>query len=192
MKKVTYILPFIIVLSFVLSGCSKDTTNETEQAVVQEKNPDENNGIMGTSEAEVVNLSESTTADSSSNSSDATSGVVTTSIVSSNETQASDTTVAYKDGVYKKRGVYESPAGPESIQVNVTLASGKINDLVVVGDATHEVSKKFQTLFAEGISKLVIGKPIDQVESYSQVSGSSLTPKGFDEALKVIKEEAAK
>lgn len=191
MKKVTYILPFIIVLSFVLSGCSKDTASETEQAVVQEKNPDESNNVTETTEVEVVTPNETVTADSTSSSAASADGV-NESVVTPTETETSDNTVAYKDGVYKKRGVYESPAGPESIQVNVTLASGKINDLVVVGDATNENSIKFQTLFAEGISKLVIGKPIDQVESYSQVSGSSLTPKGFDEALKVIKEEAAK
>ena len=43
--------------------------------------------------------------------------------------------------------------------------------------------------FKAGFSELVVGKPVDQV-SLSVVNGSSLTPKGFMDALAKIKAEA--
>lgn len=192
MKKITYILPFVIVLNFVLSGCSKETNETVDQAVVQEKDSETSVSEGQNMNQENISNQDSVTLENEN------SGVETGSNMTSGDQEIKEEEntntdeVLYKDGTYKQSGAYTSPAGPETVQVSLTLADNKISDLVVLAEATHEVSRKYQNLFAEGISKLVIGKAISEVESYSQVSGSSLTPKGFDEALKAIKEEAKK
>ncbi len=95
----------------------------------------------------------------------------------------------YKDGVYTTVGDYRSPAGPESITVKLTLKDGKIVDSVVTGGSEHEVSNKFITGFTQNHKPLVVGKSIDEV-MLGVVSGSSLTPKGFNAAVEQIKKEA--
>lgn len=95
----------------------------------------------------------------------------------------------YKDGTYTQIGDYVSPGGPETIEVTVTLDNGKISDVEFVGQATRPISKEKQADFAANYKPMVIGKSIDEV-NLSKVSGSSLTPKGFNDALEKIKTEA--
>lgn len=51
------------------------------------------------------------------------------------------------------------------------------------------MSARFQDLFAQNYKPLVIGKNIDEVQ-LGKVSGSSLTPMGFNDALAKIKTQA--
>jgi uncharacterized protein with FMN-binding domain len=102
-------------------------------------------------------------------------------------TESTESTL--KDGAYEAMGNYISPAGPESIQVSVTLEDGIITDAEVEPQAVHETSKKMQASFKEGFRELVVGKPITEVK-LSKVSASSLTSGGFNEALQKIIEEA--
>lgn len=95
----------------------------------------------------------------------------------------------YKDGVYTTVGDYRSPAGPEAITVKLTLKDGKIVDSVVTGSSKESVSQKFIDGFAQNHKTLVVGKSIDEV-TLGVVSGSSLTPKGFNAAVEQIKKEA--
>lgn len=95
----------------------------------------------------------------------------------------------YKDGTYEMIGDYVSPGGPETIEVTVTLTEGKITDATVVPQATRPISKIKQADFAANYKPMVIGKSIDEV-MLTKVSGSSLTPKGFNDALEKIKVEA--
>jgi uncharacterized protein with FMN-binding domain len=96
---------------------------------------------------------------------------------------------SYKDGVYTTVGDYRSPAGPEAITVKLTLKDGKIVDSVVTGESNESVSQKFMDGFAQNHKALVVGKSIDEVK-LGVVSGSSLTPKGFNAAVEQIKKEA--
>lgn len=97
---------------------------------------------------------------------------------------------AYKAGKYTADGNYVSPAGDETVKVTVSLkADGTIQDVDFQGMAKHETSKKYQGLFASGYKPLVLGKKIDEVE-LDKVSGSSLAPKGFNDAIEKIKAEA--
>jgi uncharacterized protein with FMN-binding domain len=102
---------------------------------------------------------------------------------------AAKATGMYKDGTYAAAGAYFSPAGPEAIQVSVTLKNDVITDAKVTGDATNDKSIKLQNLFIAGFSEQVVGKSIDSV-SLGVVNGSSLTPMGFMNALKAIKQNA--
>lgn len=95
----------------------------------------------------------------------------------------------YKNGTYTTTGNYTSPGGAESIKVTVTLVNDKITDATVVSNAFRPNSVQFQGMFISGFKTLVVGKNIDEVQ-LDKVAGSSLTPKGFNDALSKIKIEA--
>lgn len=95
----------------------------------------------------------------------------------------------YQDGEYTVMGEYTSPGGPEEIEVTVQLENGVIVDSEVVPQATAPISVKMQNDFESGYEEQVIGKSLDEVQ-VSKVAGSSLTPKGFNDALEKIKQEA--
>lgn len=95
----------------------------------------------------------------------------------------------YKDGVYSVTGEYLSPGGAEEIGLKVTM-----KDDVVVGAemevrATRPISLKMQEAVKSNFKPLVVGKKIDEVV-LDKVSGSSLTPKGFNDAIEKIKVQA--
>lgn len=96
----------------------------------------------------------------------------------------------YSDGTYEAVGNYISPAQREEIDITLTLKDNVVTDATFVGKATHEKSKAMQALFSEGFKEQVVGKPIDSI-ALTVVNGSSLTPKGFMDALQKIKKEAA-
>ena len=95
----------------------------------------------------------------------------------------------YKDGEYTARGEYISPGGPQSVGVTVTLSNSVITAVSVDTSQTKGPSLEYQGKFAGGISDVVVGKNIDEIE-VDKVSGSSLTSGGFNEAITQIKEEA--
>lgn len=96
---------------------------------------------------------------------------------------------SYKDGIYTAMGTYISPAGKEDIGLSLTLKNNTIIDINFTSKATNEVSIKLQGMFASGYKELVIGKDISTVK-LDKVSGSSLTPKGFNDAIEKIKLQA--
>jgi len=105
-----------------------------------------------------------------------------------------ETTVAvdasYKDGVYSTTGNYVAPSGPETIDVTMTVKDGAIADVSVVANATNAASKKFQAMFVDGCKMMVVGQKLSML-SLSKVSGSSLTPKGFNDAIAEIRTQAS-
>lgn len=96
---------------------------------------------------------------------------------------------SYKDGSYTANGNYTSPAGEEEVEVSVTLEDGVIVATETTPLTENSTSIRYQTLFADNYAERVVGKNIDEVE-LDVVSGSSLTPKGFSEALEEIKLQA--
>lgn len=96
---------------------------------------------------------------------------------------------AYKDGTYTVEGSYMSPGGPEQIKVQLTVQ----NDVVVASTVTPEAqfgkSAMLQKVFADNYKPLVIGKKLSSL-SVGKVSGSSLTPLGFNDAVAKIQAEA--
>jgi len=98
-------------------------------------------------------------------------------------------TTAYKDGTYTAEGVYRAPSGQEMIDVTITLKDNVITDATVVGKAEDRISKRLQGMFIDNYKPLVIGKKITDV-SLDKISGSSLTPKGFNDAITKIKAQA--
>ena len=99
------------------------------------------------------------------------------------------TMMSYKNGTYSATGDYMSPGGAEQIDVKVTLKNNAITDATVISKATRPNSKQYQGMFILNFRPQVIGKNIDQI-TLTKVSGSSLTPKGFNDALEKIKGQA--
>jgi uncharacterized protein with FMN-binding domain len=103
--------------------------------------------------------------------------------------QPSASTGTYKNGTYTSTGVYKSPAGEESVKVSLTIENDVVTNATFVGNATNPGSVKNQGLFSEGYKQYVVGKKIDAI-SLDVVNGSSLTPKGFMDAVQKIKAQA--
>jgi len=95
----------------------------------------------------------------------------------------------YKDGEYKQEGDYTSPGGAEQIDVDLTIKNNMIIDAVVTSKAENPKSKFMQGVFVQNFKPYVIGKNIADLK-LMKVSGSSLTPKGFNDALEKIKAQA--
>lgn len=98
-------------------------------------------------------------------------------------------TRTYKDGTYNADGSYTSPAGKEEIGLTLTIKDDVVISATFVGKATNPGSVKNQELFEAGFKTLVVGKAVDSI-NLTVVNGSSLTPKGFMDALTKIKTEA--
>lgn len=113
----------------------------------------------------------------------------TTSEVSNLPETPAETSFNYKSGTYTAVGNYNSPGGAEEIDVKLIIEDDVVVDAEVVSKATRPVSVKMQTAFIGGFKTLVVGKKLDEV-TLDKVSGSSLTPKGFNEALVEIKAQA--
>ncbi len=94
----------------------------------------------------------------------------------------------YVDGVYTATGQYGSR--PSFITVTVTLRNGVIADVQVRTHATVPRSLELQRRFAAAVPRVVIGKPIDEVR-VGKLAGSSGTPRGFNDALAKIRQQAA-
>lgn len=102
----------------------------------------------------------------------------------------SSTGTTYKDGTYTADGSYQTPETVEKISVSVTVSDEKVTAVEVTGDPQAAETKHYQGQFIAGISAQVVGKKLDEI-SVSRVSGSSLTSKGFNQALATIRTEAA-
>lgn len=102
----------------------------------------------------------------------------------------SSTQSQFKDGTYSTTGSYISPAGAEEIAVTLTLKEDTVVSATVVGKATNPASIRWQQQFNAGYSAQVVGRLIEDI-SLNVVNGSSLTPKGFNEALIKIKSDAS-
>lgn len=94
----------------------------------------------------------------------------------------------YADGVYTVKGQYGDR--PSFIVVTVTLKNGVITAVQVTPQATVPESLERQRSFAAAVPKMVVGKPIDQVR-VGKLAGSSGTPRGFNDAIQKIKQQAA-
>ena len=95
----------------------------------------------------------------------------------------------YKDGTYSATGSYMSPGGEDQVAVTLTLANDIITSVTVTPQAGDRTSQRYQSRFVSGYKQYVVGKNIASV-NLSKVSGSSLTPIGFNAALTQIKAQA--
>jgi uncharacterized protein with FMN-binding domain len=95
----------------------------------------------------------------------------------------------YADGTYTATGQYGGQ--PSFITVKATLADGVIAAVEVTPHATVPRSLELQRRFAAAVPKVVVGKSIDQV-NVGKLAGSSGTPNGFNDAIRQIRDQAAR
>lgn len=98
-------------------------------------------------------------------------------------------TTMYKDGTYTVDGEYTSPGGAEKINVTLVLKDDVIVDATVKALATLPASVNWQGKFVSGVKAEVVGKKLSEV-TLTKVSGSSLTPKGWNDAVAKIMVQA--
>ena len=103
---------------------------------------------------------------------------------------STDATAPYADGTYTAAGSYRTPETVETIEVTLTIADDTVTGVEVTGDPLAPESKNYQGQFIAGISDVVVGKKLDDLQ-VDRVAGSSLTSGGFDQAVVRIKDEAA-
>ena len=136
---------------------------------------------------QTTGTSETTSQSSSTNSSPSTS------TSSATQTPPADTTKqsasVYKDGTYSATGSYMSPGGEDQIAITLTLKNDIITDVSATPEAGDGMSMRYQNKFISGYKQYVVGKNISDVH-LTKVSGSSLTPGGFNDALAQIKAQA--
>lgn len=104
-------------------------------------------------------------------------------------TTTTSTSSSYKDGTYSAVGTYMSPGGQDQISVSVTLAKDLITSVDVTPLVADRTSAKYMDKFIGGYKSYVVGKSIASL-SLSKVSGASLTPIGFNNAITQIKAKA--
>ena len=95
----------------------------------------------------------------------------------------------YNNGTYSATGSYMSPGGEDQLGVTITLKSDIITSVSVTPSAGDRTSSRYQSKFISGYQSYVLGKNIANVY-LTTISGSSLTPKGFNDALTQIKSQA--
>nr|WP_307214662.1 hypothetical protein [Microbacterium sp. SORGH_AS_0888] len=98
-------------------------------------------------------------------------------------------TGTYKDGTYTASGTYQTPETLETVEVTLTLQDDVVTAVQVTGDPKARESQQYQSQFIGGISDVVVGKKLDEIQ-VSRVAGSSLTSGGFNKAIAEIKSEA--
>ncbi|MGO3885810.1 MAG: hypothetical protein ACTJHU_05885 [Mycetocola sp.] len=108
----------------------------------------------------------------------------------STSSESSTGTGSYTDGTYTASGSYTSPGGQENVEVTLTIADDTVTAVEVTGDTDNANSTRYQSEFIGGISDVVVGVPVDDL-NVDKVAGSSLTSGGFNEALATIKADAA-
>jgi len=113
----------------------------------------------------------------------------TPSATSGSSSSTGESGAVYKDGTYTADGSYQTPETVEKISVSITVHDDAVTAVEVTGDPQAAETKHYQGQFIGGISAQVVGKKLDDI-SVSRVSGSSLTSKGFTQALDAIRTEA--
>jgi uncharacterized protein with FMN-binding domain len=109
--------------------------------------------------------------------------------VSKQTSSTSSASTDYKDGTYSATGSYYSPGGKEELKVNLSLSNDTVVAANVVSGANDPTAESYQSLFISGYKSHVIGKKINSIK-LTNVSGSSLTSQGFNNALKQIEQES--
>ncbi|MBP9798024.1 hypothetical protein KBC70_02655 [Candidatus Woesebacteria bacterium] len=109
----------------------------------------------------------------------------TPAVADANVTPPTEADTKLQNGVYEAVGDYTSPAGEEHVGVKITLENGVVTASEFTPQATNEISVKMQGKFKDAYQQDVVGKPLSTID-LGVVGGSSLTPIGFEDALKKI------
>ena len=118
-----------------------------------------------------------------------TAPVVTTPVSTTTTVTATTASSTYKDGTYSATGTYMSPGGQDRVGVTLTLANDIVTSATVTPEPGDNESARYQNKFVSGYKQYVVGQNIADIH-LTRVSGSSLTPIGFQNALTQIEAQA--
>lgn len=146
--------------------------------------------LAGCGEPKAVPMNDEFTSNTGNSGDSAQSNAQNKSSQSGSDTNASgkDTGV-YRDGTYDIEGQY-GPVGEDTIDVHVTLQSGNISDVNIVGHPFTSISEEHQHNFAQEIGTVVVGKPLKGLH-VDTVAGASWTTDAFNSALGVVRQQAS-
>lgn len=96
---------------------------------------------------------------------------------------------AYKNGTYSAVGSYMSPGGYDEIGITLTLSGDIVTSVSATNMAGDGTSSRYMDRFISGFQPYVVGQNIASIY-LTKVSGASLTPRGFNDALNKIKTQA--
>ncbi|OZG69483.1 FMN-binding protein [Bifidobacterium eulemuris] len=170
-RAATFAAASLVVAGALLAGCGEPTATPMDDEYAG------NSGETAESQAQESNGS----SDSDSDSSDADG--------SDSSSEEKQDTGVYADGTYSVNGQY-GPIGEDTIDVHVTITDGAIDNVEIVGHPFTTISQNHQDAFAEAINGVVDGKPLKDLE-VDTVAGASWTTDAFNEALKVVRQEAS-
>jgi uncharacterized protein with FMN-binding domain len=177
-KKKLALVSVAAVLPLIGAGCATDTTGSvTTSAPHETTNPNAGDNGMTQTEIDAMNSGEN----------DGTASGDVAVDTGTNDTAA--TASEYKDGTYTATGKYVSPGGNQQITVALTVKDGVVTDSSVTEGSVDPTSKQFQAMVIANYKTLVIGKKLSEI-NLTKISGSSLTPKGFMDAVAQIKVKA--
>jgi cytoskeletal protein RodZ len=117
-----------------------------------------------------------------------TPATATTTPATTATTPAAATT-SYTNGTYTAVGQYRAPDGQQAITVTLTVSGDVVTAATVAPGATGEDSAAWQAKFIKGVQVQVVGKKLASLH-LTNVSGSSLTPVGFNAAVSDIQNQA--
>jgi len=116
-------------------------------------------------------------------------GDESTPVAQTTDNSSAPSSATYKDGTYTAQGDYSTHVGPEEITITLTLKDNVITDTQFSSVPNAPMSARYQGMFVDNYKQFVIGKNVNTVH-LGKVSGSSLTPIGFNDALEKIKLQA--
>lgn len=158
--------------------------------IQQSSNPEIPNTSSSTAIASSKNTSRSVFAISSTSASLVLNSSKTPNSSTASSTQISTLATIYQNGSFAATGQYNTPGGRESLEVTLNIKEDSIDSYSLKG-AGSGTSKLYTEFFKEGIEGVIKGKKIDNISPGDTiVNGSSLTGKGFIEALNNIKNQA--
>ena len=95
------------------------------------------------------------------------------------------------DGAFTYDVSYLTPKGATEMTAAFTVTDNVISDVTLTGNPQHKTSLQYQQTLQAELGSLVIGKDLSSVSALpAKVSGSSLTPGGFNQALAQLQAEA--
>jgi len=117
-------------------------------------------------------------------------GVVDTTAATDTTTTGTDVSPSsYKDGTYSATGSYMSPGGRDELFVTLAIKNNIVTTVTATAKPGDETSAYYEDIFVKNFKPFVVGKDIATLK-LDKVSGSSLTPKGFNDAVSQIKKQA--